>query len=44
VDIWSVITGVFIGGIGTLILMSILVSGSRADDINLGDRQYEENN
>ena len=42
-DIWSVIAGVFIGGIGVLILMSILQSGSRADDILLKDDQYREN-
>jgi hypothetical protein len=40
--IWSVIAGVFIGGFGTLILMSILQAGSIADDHNLGDLQYKE--
>jgi hypothetical protein len=39
---WYSILGVFIGGIGTLITMSILEAGSKADDILLGDRQYED--
>jgi hypothetical protein len=39
---WYLILGAFIGGIGTLILMSVLEAGSKADDIWLGDRQYNE--
>lgn len=41
--IWSLITGVFIGGIGTLVFMSLMKSGSDYDDKWLGAKQYEEN-
>jgi hypothetical protein len=41
-NIWYLIAGVFIGGISTMILMSIMYAASNADD-RLGDRQYDEN-
>ena len=41
--IWWLIIGVFIGGISTFVLMSMLQAGSEADNILLGERQYEEN-
>lgn len=41
-EFWYLFVGMFIGGIGTLILMSMLEAASRADDISLGDKQYEE--
>jgi hypothetical protein len=35
--------GFFIGGIFGVIMMAIMSAGSKADDQNLGVRQYEEN-
>jgi hypothetical protein len=42
-NIWYLIAGVFIGGISTMILMSMMYAASKADDLLLGDKQYDEN-
>jgi hypothetical protein len=42
-NIWYLIAGVFIGGISTMILMSMMYAASKADDQMLQERQYDEN-
>jgi hypothetical protein len=42
-NIWYLIAGVFIGGISTMILMSMMYAASKADDLLLGDKQYDDN-
>jgi hypothetical protein len=41
-NIWYLIAGVFIGGISTMILMSMMYVASYSDDVLIGEDQYKE--
>jgi hypothetical protein len=39
---WSFIAGLIVGGIIGMFTMAILAAGSKADDLMLGEEQYNE--